>query len=461
MKSAVASSKIERRKQGKALREKLPRTAQAAWRPRSKSQDIVKLLEESDIGRIAGLLPVKYQRMAVSPFTFFRGAAIIQARDLAHAPVSGITVQACGDCHLANFGGFASPERVLVFDINDFDETFPGPWEWDMKRLGASLVLAARDRSFSKTVANQAARAAAASYRERMSEFAEMKVLDAWYATVNAEQVKEYFRNDKDMSARLARKQKQARSQNSEAVIPKLTEVVNGRRKIKDSPPIIYHFDEYAKNLEKGHARFIAEYEKSLQPDRQQLFQRYHLQDSAIKVVGVGSVGTRCYLALLLADDVDPLFLQVKEARRSVLESPRGRSRYRHQGVRVVGGQRLMQGASDIFLGWARTKQHDYYLRQFRDMKVSAEIETFRPATLVAYATLCGWALARAHAKAGDAAMIAGYLGATDQFDGSLAQYAEAYADQAERDYGTFRAAIRSGRLSTDVEKDAGLEFLL
>ena len=307
-------------------------------RPRSKSQDIVKLLQESDVDRIAGLLPVKYQRMAVSPFTFFRGAAIIQARDLAHAPVSGITVQACGDCHLANFGGFASPERVLVFDINDFDETFPGPWEWDMKRLGASLVLAARDRSFSKTVANEAARAAAASYRERMSEFAEMKVLDAWYATVNAEQVKEYFRNDKDMSARLAKKQKQARSQNSEAVIPKLTEVVDGRRKIKDSPPVIYHFDEYAKNLEKGHARFIAEYVKSLQPDRQQLFQRYHLQDSAIKVVGVGSVGTRCYLALLLADDVDPLFLQVKEARRSVLELPNGRSRYSSSGCTGGGG---------------------------------------------------------------------------------------------------------------------------
>jgi uncharacterized protein (DUF2252 family) len=461
MESVNGSSKIERRKQGKALREKLPRTAHAAWKPRSKSQDIVKLLEESDVGRIRGLLPVKYQRMAVSPFTFFRGAAIIQARDLAHAPVSGITVQACGDCHLANFGGFASPERVLVFDINDFDETFPGPWEWDMKRLGASLVLAARDRSFSKTVANQAARAAAASYRERMAEFAEMKVLDAWYATVNVEQVKEYFRSDKDMSARLAKKQKQARSQNSEAVIPKLTEVVNGLRKIKDSPPVIYHFNEYAKNLEKGHARFIAEYEKSLQPDRQQLFQRYHLQDTAIKVVGVGSVGTRCYLALFLANDVDPLFLQVKEARRSVLESPRGKSRYAHQGARVVDGQRLMQGASDIFLGWARTKQHDYYLRQFRDMKVSAEIETFRPATLVAYATLCGWALARAHAKAGDAPMIAGYLGATDQFDSSLAKYAEAYADQAERDYGTFRAAIKSGRLSTDVEKGAGLEFLL
>jgi uncharacterized protein (DUF2252 family) len=461
MQSAVASSKLERRKQGKALRAKLPRTAQAEWKPRAKSQDIVKLLEESDVGRIRGLLPVKYQRMAVSPFTFFRGAAIIQARDLANAHVSGITVQACGDCHLANFGGFASPERVLVFDINDFDETFPGPWEWDIKRLGASLVLAARDRTFSKSVANQAVRAAAESYRQRMSEFAEMTVLEAWYATVDAAQIQEYFKNDKDISARLARKQKQARSQTSEAVIPKLTEVVNGRRMIKDNPPVIYHFDEYAKNVEKGHAKFITQYKNSLQLDRKKLFDRYHLQDSAIKVVGVGSVGTRCYLSLLLADGVDPLFLQVKEARRSVLESPRGKSRYTHQGMRVVEGQRLMQGASDIFLGWARTQKHDYYLRQFRDMKVSAEIETFRPGTLVGYATLCGWALARAHAKAGDAAMIAGYLGATDQFDNALAQYSEAYADQAERDFATFKAAIRSGRLSTNVEKGAGLEFLL
>jgi uncharacterized protein (DUF2252 family) len=461
MPSAVASSKIERRKQGKALRAKLPRAAQAEWKPRTKSQDIVKLLEESDVGRIRGLLPVKYQRMAVSPFTFFRGAAIIQARDLANAHVSGIMVQACGDCHLANFGGFASPERVLVFDINDFDETFPGPWEWDVKRLGASLVLAARDRTFSKTLADQAVRAAAASYRKRMSEFAEMTVLNAWYATVDAAQIKEYFKNDKDISARLARKQKQARSQNSEAVVPKLTEVVNGRRMIKDNPPVIYHFDEYAKNVEKGHQKFIAQYKSSLQLDRQKLFDRYQLQDSAIKVVGVGSVGTRCYLSLLLADGVDPLFLQVKEARRSVLESPRGKSRYAHQGMRVVEGQRLMQGASDIFLGWARTQKHDYYLRQFRDMKVSAEIETFRPATLVGYATVCGWALARAHAKAGDAAMIAGYLGATDQFDNALAKYSEAYADQAERDFATFKGAVRSGRLSTDVEKGAGLEFLL
>jgi uncharacterized protein (DUF2252 family) len=461
MKSAVALSKAERRKQGKALREKCPRTSQAEWTARSKSQDIITLLEESDADRIAGLIPVKYQRMSVSPFTFFRGTAIIQARDLASATVSGITVQACGDCHLANFGGFASPERALVFDINDFDETFPGPWEWDMKRLGASLILAARDRSFSKTVADQAVRAAAASYREHMVEFAEMKALDTWYAQVNLDAVKKYFRKDQDISARLSKKVKEARSRTSEAVIPKLTAVVNGLRKIKDNPPVIYHVHEFTRDFEKQRLKFVAEYKKSLQADRQRLYERYHYQDSAIKVVGVGSVGTRCYLSLLLADDDDPLFLQIKEARRSVLEPGRGKSRYAQQGLRVVEGQRLMQAASDIFLGWARTEGHDYYFRQFRDMKVSAEVETFRSGTLVGYASLCGWTLARAHAKAGDAAMISGYLGSNDQFDDALAKYSEAYADQAERDFKSFQAAIRSGRLSTEPAKEAGLEFLL
>jgi uncharacterized protein (DUF2252 family) len=461
MDSDIASSKIERRKQGKALREKCPRTLQAEWKARSKSQDIVRLLEESDADRIAGLIPVKYQRMSASPFTFFRGTAIIQARDLANARVSGITVQVCGDCHLANFGGFASPERVLVFDINDFDETFPGPWEWDVKRLGASLILAARDRSFSKTAADEAVRAAAASYRERMAEFAEMRVLDTWYAQVTIDAIKEYFRKDPSISARLAKKQKKSLSQTSEAVIPKLTAVVDGVRKIKDNSPVIYHIQEFTRNFKKQHVKFIEHYKNSLHADRRHLYERFHPQDTAIKVVGVGSVGTRCYISLLLADDDDPLFLQVKEARRSVLESGRGKSRYTHQGRRVVEGQRVMQAASDIFLGWTGTTGHDYYVRQFRDMKVSAEVETFRPGTLVAYARLCGWALARAHSKAGDAAMIAGYLGSSEQFDDALAKYSEAYADQAERDFKTFQAAIRSGRLSTEPAKSAGLEFLL
>ena len=263
-----------------------------------------------------------------------------------------------------------------------------------------------------------------------------------------------------DMSARLSKKQKQARSQTSEAVIPKLTAVENGLRKIKDSPPVIYHFHEFSRNFDKRNAKFLEDYKNSLQMDRRHLYERYQWQDSAIKVVGVGSVGTRCYLSLFLADEDDVLFLQVKEARRSVLESPHGKSRYAHQGVRVVEGLRLMQAASDIFLGWSRTENHDYYLRQFRDMKVSAEIETFKPGTLVGYASLCGWALARAHSKAGGAAEIAGYLGSSDRFDDALARYSEAYANQAELDFRTFQAAIRSGRLSTEPAKGAGLEFL-
>jgi uncharacterized protein (DUF2252 family) len=461
MESAVALCKSERHKQGKALREKCPRTAHAEWKPRSKSQDIIKLLEESDVDRIPGLIPVKYQRMAESPFKFFRGAAIIQARDLANTPVSGITVQACGDSHLMNFGGFASPERTLVFDINDFDETFPGPWEWDIKRLGASLVLAARDRRFSEHIAKNAVRAAAASYRERMSEFAEMTVLDTWYTQVNADAILEYFRKDPNFFARLSKKQKQAHSRTSEAVVPKLTAVVDGRRQIKDNPPVLFHVQQNIRDFENANWNRIEQYRKSLQADRLKLFDRYRFQDSAIKVVGVGSVGTRCYVLLFLAEEDDPLFLQAKEARRSVLESPHGKSRFAHQGIRVVTGQRLMQAASDIFLGWFRSAYgHDYYVRQFRDMKVSAEPETFKPSTLEAYATMCGWALARAHAKAGDAAMIAGYLGSKDTIDEALVQYSTAYADQAERDFLAFKASIRSGRLSTEPTKGAGLEFL-
>ena len=304
-------------------------------------------------------------------------------------------------------------------------------------------------------------RAAAASYRQRMSEFAEMKVLEIWYAQVDADALLEYFRKDPDMLARLSKKQKQARSQTSESVVPKLTTVVDGRRQIKDSPPALFHFQQNIRDFEKTNRNHIEQYRNSLQADRLTVFDRYRFQDTAVKVVGVGSVGTRCYVHLLLADEDDPLFLQSKEARRSVLESPQGKSRFEHQGLRIVEGQRLMQAASDIFLGWFRSANgHDYYVRQFRDMKVSAEVETFQPGTLVAYASMCGWALARAHAKAGDAAMIAGYLGSNDQFDDALVQYARAYADQAERDFAAFQAAIRSGRLQTEPAKGAGLEFL-
>ncbi|MFO1313161.1 MAG: DUF2252 domain-containing protein [Burkholderiales bacterium] len=407
------------------------------------------------------LVPVKYQRMAESPFKFFRGAAVIQARDLAGAQVSGIGVNACGDCHLLNFGGFASPERTLIFDINDFDETFPGPWEWDMKRLGASLVLAARELGFSPAVANDAVLAAAASYRQRMSDFADMGVLDTWYAQISIEDIKRRVRDDADATSRLQKAQRRARSRTSEAVVPKLTQVVDGRWKIKDEPPIIFHLPLQAAEFEKFTRDHLNRYRKSLSPDRLDLLDRFRFEDGVVKAVGVGSVGTRCFLALFVAAGTDPLFLQIKEARRSVLESPRGKSRFAHQGLRVVYGQRLMQAASDIFLGWFRSAYgHDFYVRQFRDMKVAAEIETFKPGSLLAYGALCGWALARAHAKAGDASMIAGYLGPAEQFDIALARYSQAYADQAERDFERFQAAIRRGRLQTEPAKGAGLDFL-
>jgi uncharacterized protein (DUF2252 family) len=461
MKTNMMLSKIERRKQGKALREKCPRTSLAEWKPRSPSQDPLRLLEQTDADRIPGLIPLRYERMSESPFKFFRGSAIIQARDLANSRVSGINVQACGDCHLMNFGGYATPERTLVFDINDLDETFPGPWEWDVKRLGASLVLAARDRSFSKRIATDVVRAAAASYRERMSDFAEQSVLGTWYARVTLDDLLESFHKNKDLVNRLKTKAAEAGSRTSEAAFPKLSEVVNGRRRIKDNPPVIYHFRENVRDFEKLQQAFWEGYKKSLQEDRRELFNRYKWQDGAIKVVGVGSVGTRCYVSLFLADEDDPLFLQVKEAGRSVLESPQGKSRFAHQGLRVVKGLRLMQASSDIFLGWGSSPRHDYYVRQFRDMKVAAEPETFTPSILEAYAVMCGWALARAHAKAGDAPMIAGYLGSKDTFDEALVKHSAAYADQAERDFAVFKAAIRSGRLRTKPDKASGLEFLV
>lgn len=455
-------SKAERRKQGRVLREKCARSVHAKWNPRSRSYDVIRLLEDSNSDRIPGLIAVRYGRMAQSPFSFFRGSAIIQAHDLMKSPSSGITVQVCGDCHLMNFGGFATPERSLAFDINDFDETCPGPWEWDIKRLVASIVLAARDRGFSKKDADTAVRAVVETYRTRMAVFAEMKALDVWYSQITIDDLREFFRGNKDMLTRLSRKEKQARSRTSEAVFPKLTEEVDGRRRIVDNPPFIYHFQENIPEYEKAQQHFIEHYRASLQEDRRRLYDRYKLQDVAIKVVGVGSVGTRCFVSLQLADDDDPLFLQIKEARRSVLEPPGRKSRFAHQGERIVTGQRLMQAASDIFLGWASVPDgHDYYLRQLRDMKVSAELDKFLPKTLTAYAKMCGWALARAHAKAGDTCMIAGYLGSSDSFDDALVKCAQAYADQVERDYEVFRKAIRSGRLHTDTDESSNLSFLL
>ena len=396
--------------------------------------------------------------MSQSPFAFFRGSAIVQAHDLLSTPVSGPIVQLCGDCHVLNFGGFATPERNLIFDINDFDETFPGPWEWDLKRLTASIVLAARDRSFSKAVARDAALAAVASYRAKMAEYAQLSALELWYSRLLFTDLATFFDRNREVLGTLPAVEKYALKRTSESIFPKLTTVADGHLKIVDDPPLIFHFQ--VAEAEAAIRAFFAQYRSTLVADRQLLFDRYVLQDMAVKVVGVGSVGTRCAIALFMSDGVHPLFLQIKEARRSVLEPPDAQqSRYAHQGERVVYGQRLMQAASDIFLGWAETVDaRDYYVRQLRDMKVSVNLERFRSSTLVDYAAVCGWTLARAHAKSGDAATLAGYLGKKDTFDRALADYAAAYADQVERDYAEFMAAIHDGRISTDAS-DVPLDF--
>jgi uncharacterized protein (DUF2252 family) len=454
------TTRAERYQRGRALRAQTPRSAHAQWEPPSPERDPVAVIEESNVGRIPGLIPLRYARMSKSPFAFLRGSAILQARDLAGSPTTGVTVQLCGDCHVSNFGGFGTPERNLVFDINDFDETFPGPWEWDLKRLAASFVLASRDRSFSKETAEDAVREAARTYRERMTMYGEESPLAVWYTQIDFEELCDFFRRYTRTAKTLTDEAKAAVRNTSEGLYPKLTTIEDGHATIIDNPPLVYHFHQYAEQWQASAKTFFDRYRHSMPDDRRHLLDQYSLQDIAVKVVGVGSVGTRCLVALFLADETDPLFLQIKEARRSVLESPEGKSRFAHQGERVVEGQRLMQSASDIFLGWVDAPEgYDYYVRQLRDMKISANIEAFAARDFGPYAVMCGWALARAHAKSGDAATIAGYLGAGENFDDALVRYALAYADQVDRDFEAFTAAIHSGRLRVDEGGAGNIEF--
>jgi len=445
-------TKEQRHEAGKALREKCPRISHRDVALGQGERDIVKLIEASNKDRLENLIPVRHGRMVQSAFAYFRGTALIQAHDLKGTPNSGIIVHSCGDCHLMNFGGFATPERNIVFDINDFDETLPAPFEWDLKRLAASFVIAARWRGFRDDQAREMAVQTAASYRESMRRRANTGVLEAWYSRITLADVRALVAKvgDRvDVSGRVKKKLAEARKQTHEQVFHKLTTPSKGLPRIVDQPPLIYH-----SNLlnEREFAVLLEQYRETLAEERRILFDRFKLVDLAIKVVGVGSVGTRCAVALFLAAPDDPLFLQFKEARPSVLERYTGHSRVPHNGQRVVVGQRLMQSASDIFLGWCRgPRGRDAYVRQLRDMKVSADIETQPPKIMHAYATLCGLTLARAHDKAGDAAMIAGYLGSSDQFDEAIGDYAVAYADEVERDYRTFVRAVRSGRLKTDV----------
>jgi uncharacterized protein (DUF2252 family) len=446
----------QRHERGRAARRLVPRGSHAQWAPAPDRPDPVDLLEAQAKDRIQELLPIRYGRMMASPFAFLRGSAIVMAQDLAGTPKSGIQVQLCGDAHLLNFGAYASPERALLFDVNDFDETLPGPWEWDIKRLAASFVVAGRDNGFDTADCREAAQASVDSYRQRMAEFSEMGELEVWYSRLGEEDVRELLteaRAGKKTAKKLSKNVRKARGRDSLQALSKLTRVTGGRRIIDDDPPLLVRIPEEDEIRSQVYA-ILESYKRTLQEDRRHLLDRFRFVDAARKVVGVGSVGTRAYVVLLEGrDEEDPLFLQVKEAGASVLEGHVASNTYEHHGHRVVAGQRLMQAASDIFLGWFRgTEGRDFYWRQLKDMKGSADLEGMSPDELVIYAGLCGWTLARAHARSGDRVQIAAYLGKSERFDRAIADFAQAYADQTERDHAALCAAVKSGRVAADAD---------
>jgi len=439
------------REEGRALRAACPRSTHAQLGRLPANRHALAMLKASNEDRVASLIPLRHSRMLESPFAFFRGSAIVQANDLTSTPISGLRVQACGDCHLMNFGGFATPERELIFDINDFDETFPAPWEWDVKRLCVSLVLAARWRGFNKANVHECARAGARRYREMTNTYADMATIDVWSSHISYADIRQAVEGDRQLRRLLDADIKRAQRSTSEHVYGKITMEVAGETRITDQPPLLFHpqFDLLTASRE-----FFDAYAQTLREDHRSLLQRYRLVDAALKVVGVGSVGTRCLVVLFVGEQHEPFFLQVKEARRSVLEHHAGQppSPWRNHGERVVAGQHMMQAASDIFLGWSRgPNRRDFYVRQLRDMKVSFELEQLDARGLTLYGQLCGAALARAHAKAGQTARIAGYLGTSEAFDDAVCRYSLAYADQVERDYAAFQAAVRRGEVETET----------
>ena len=443
----------DRRVHGKRLRDTAPRDAHAAWRAPVEREDPIGILRAADATRQPDLVPLRYGRMLQSPFTFYRGSAGVMTADLARTPVSGIKVQVCGDCHLMNFGGFATPERRLIFDINDLDETLPAPWEWDVKRLVASFVLAARSNGLSDANGRDAAIACARSYRQKMRDFAAMDVLDVWYARLDDSAVLAMLPQDRKalLSKRIAKATVRG---SSELVYPKLVEGAGAQARIHDTPPTIFHADasRAAGDLEMIRGS-LPKYRETLAEDRRVLFDRYQLVDAAVKVVGIGSVGTLCMVALMMSVADNPLFLQFKEANASVLEAYAGKSAYAQHGERVVQGQKLMQPSSDLFLGWGIGPEgRHFYIRQLRDVKLSPLVETYDAEMLSIYGKMCGWVLARAHAKAGDPWAISGYLGKNAQFDEAMGQFALAYADQAERDHAAQRAAVRAGIVDVQLE---------
>jgi uncharacterized protein (DUF2252 family) len=439
---------------GRSRRKQAPRSGHADWHPSIDRRDPVAILIESSVGRVEHLLPIRYGRMLQSPFSFYRGAAAIMADDLAQTPNTGLRVQACGDCHAMNFGIFATPERRLIFDVNDFDETLPAPWEWDVKRLAASFVIAGRHNEFKPTQARAAALACLRSYREQMARYATMAPLDIWYESVDVDELLARL-SDKAFDKRDVREIRKAAHGFTDRGSPKLLDARSAEPRIHDDPPLIYH-PQHAEAVEFiSHVRqsFHA-YRQSLSDERRVLLDRYKLIDHAVKVVGVGSVGTRCGVLLLMAEPRDILFLQVKEARPSVLEPIVDKCLYGNNGQRVVIGQRLMQAASDLFLGWTRAETgRDFYVRQLRDIHVKPVVEVYNPAMMAGFASSCGWVLARAHARSGEPRAISAYLGNGDRFDEAVADFAESYADQNDEDFRTFTKAVSDGRLPAEVDR--------
>jgi len=448
----------ERAEHGQSLRAQCPRSAHGDWSPAADRPDPIVLIEEQNADRLEWLIPVRRARMSASPFAFFRGSARIMAADLAATPVTGITVQCCGDAHLANFGFFASPERQLVFDINDFDETLAGPWEWDVKRLAASFTIAGRHNGLDKDDCRRVTERAVRAYRKAMADFAEMRTVDIWYALLHEDQFVETA-DDHGREDEAEEITEEAKSKDSRQALDKLAVEVDGEYRIKSEPPLLVPFREIRDELPRKNIRKLIDdsfeaYRETVPDDCKALLKRFRTVDAALKVVGVGSVGTRCVILLLEGRDrKDPLFLQIKQASRSVLEEFLPPSPYENHGQRVVEGQRLMQTVSDIFLGWnSGTDDKDYYWRQLRDWKGSADVEALKERDLRYLARLCGWTLARAHARSGDPIAIAGYLGKGKTFDRALAEFAKRYADQNERNFEAFTEKIRRGCLSIAEE---------
>ena len=452
--SSKLSKAEDLRAAGKQLRDTVPFEAHGHWRAEKGRTDPIDILRAADATRLPDLVPLRYGRMLQSPFTFYRGSAAVMAADLSRTPTTGIHVQACGDAHLMNFGGFATPERQLILDVNDLDETLPAPWEWDVKRLVTSFVLAARSNGLSEANARDAAIACAGSYRRTMHDFSSQDVLETWYARLDEKTFLAMLpQSQREVAAKRVAKATERSS--AELVYPKLVEEVGGQHRIRDTPPTIFHPEESrAANYLELCREVLAKYRETLADDLRVLFDRYDLVDVAVKVVGIGSVGTLCLVALMMSVADHPFFLQVKEANASVLEAYAGKSAYAHHGERVVQGQRLMQPASDLFLGWATgPKGRHFYMRQLRDVKLSVLVETYDAKLLSIYAEACGWVLARAHAKAGDPWKISGYLGKHDLFDEAMGKFALAYADQAERDHAALKAAVGAGVINVQLER--------